>query len=168
VTDIVQARQKSFDEVKAEAEADWRKDQIRIKLAAKARELVAQLKSAPIAEAAKGVGAEVKNTQPLKRDATDAGLTQSAMAQAFSLPEGGADSAASGDGATRAVFQVTKVAAPAPLDAAGAKELTQRLSSQISEDNFAEYLTGIEKAAGVSVDRKNFAAAAGGAYDTEE
>ena len=168
VQDIVKARQKTFDEVKAEAEADWRKDQIRTKLAQKARELVTELNSKPIADVAKSVGAAATSTQPLKREATEQALPQPVIAQAFSLPEGGASSAVSGDGASRVVFQVSKVIAAGPLDEAGTKAMKQRLSGQISEDNFAQYLTGIEKAAGVSVDRKNFTAVAGGAYDSEE
>ncbi|MGO9171539.1 MAG: peptidyl-prolyl cis-trans isomerase [Rhodomicrobium sp.] len=169
VQDLVKARQKSFDEVKAEAEADWRKDQVRARLAEKARDLVARLnRSEAIADVAKSVGAEVKTTEPLKRDASEPALPPSAIAQAFSLAEGGASSAVSGDGASRAVFQVAKTIAPGPLDEAGAKALEQRLSGQIAEDNFHEYLVGIEKAAGVSVDNKNFAAVAGGNYEGED
>ena len=56
---------------------------------------------------------------------------------------------------------------PGPLNEMQAKALEQRLSGQIAEDNFAQYLTGVEKTAGVTIDRKNFAAAvgAGGSYD---
>jgi hypothetical protein len=66
------------------------------------------------------------------------------------------------------VFQVAKIAAPAPLNEASAKALEQQLSSQIAEDNFAAYLTGVEKAAGVTVDQKTLAAAEGGSYDGGE
>jgi peptidyl-prolyl cis-trans isomerase D len=147
VTDIVKARQKPFDEVKAEAQEAWYKDQIRIKLAAKARDLVAQLnQGAAIADAAKSVGAEVKTSKPLKRRDSEEGLPQQAVAQAFTLAEGGASAVAS-DATSRLVFQVAKIAAPALLDEARAKALEQELSSQIGQDNFAAYLTGVEKAA---------------------
>jgi peptidyl-prolyl cis-trans isomerase D len=167
VTDILKARQKPFDEVKAEVLEAWRTDQIRSKLAAKARELVEQLnQGTPIADVTKDV-AEVKTSQPLKRGGSEQGLPQQAVSQAFTLGEGAASSAVSG-ATSRVVFQVAKIAAPAPLDQARAKALEQELSSQIAEDNFAAYLTGVEKAAGVTIDQKTLAAAEGGSYDGGE
>jgi peptidyl-prolyl cis-trans isomerase D len=168
VTDILKARLKPFDEVKAEVLEVWRKDQIRSKLAAKARELVEQLThGSAIADVAQSVGAEVKTSKPLKRGGSDQGLPQQAVSQAFTLAEGAASSAVS-DATSRVVFQVAKIAPPAPLDEASTKALEQELSSQIAEDNFAAYLTGIEKAAGVSIDQKTLAAAEGGSYDGGE
>jgi peptidyl-prolyl cis-trans isomerase D len=172
VEDVVKARQKPFDEVKANVEADWRKDQIRTKLTAKARELVERLNHGEkIADVAKSVGAEVKTSQPIKRDGNAEGLPQAAIAQAFSLTADGASSALGGDGESRAVFKVEKVAAPGPLTEMASKALEQRLSQQIAEDNFTQYLTGVEKSAGVTIDQKSFAAVAsggGGGYDGGE
>jgi hypothetical protein len=54
------------------------------------------------------------------------------------------------------------------LDEARAKALEQELAPQIAEDNFAAYLTGVEKAAGVTINQKNLAAAEGGSYDGGE
>jgi peptidyl-prolyl cis-trans isomerase D len=169
VQDILKARQKPFDEVKVDVEAAWRKDQIRTKLTEIARDFASRLdRGEPIAEVAKSVGAEVKTTKPLKREGSDEGIPAAAVAQAFSLSEGGSSSAASGDGTSRTVFEVQKITPPAPLDEATEKALAQRLQGQIGDDNFVEYLTGIEKQAGVSVDRKNFTSVAGGAYDSDE
>ena len=169
VMDIVKARQKPFEEVKANVEADWRKEQIRAKLAEKARDLVARLnRGEAIADVAKSAGTEVKTTPPLKRNASEPGLPPSTVAQAFSLGDNGASSTAGADGESRTVFQVTKAILPGPLPETEAKALTQRLSSQISEDNFAQYLTGVKKAAGVSVDPKSFGAETGASYDGEE
>jgi peptidyl-prolyl cis-trans isomerase D len=169
VTGITKSKQKSFDDVKAQVEADWRKDQIRTKLAEKARDLAGRLnKGEPIDDVAKSVGAEVKTTQPVKRDATVEGLPPTAAGQAFSLAEGVASSAAGTDAESRTVLQVAKVTAPGPLNALEAKQLTEKLAGMVSEDNFAAYLAGVEKAAGVSIDRKTFSAAAGGGYDTAQ
>jgi peptidyl-prolyl cis-trans isomerase D len=168
VTDIVKARQKPFDEVKAEAGEAWRKDQIRTKLAGKARDLAAKLnEGTAIADIAKSAGAEVKTSKPLKRQGSEEGLPQQAVAQAFTLAEGNASSTAS-DATSRLIFQVAKIAAPAALDEARAKAMEQELSPQIAEDNFLAYLTGVEKAAGVTVDQKNLAAVEGGSYDGGE
>jgi peptidyl-prolyl cis-trans isomerase D len=168
VTGIVPARQKPFDEVKAEVLEAWRKDQIRTRLGAKARELVEQLnKGTPVADVAKSVGAEVKTSKPLKRDGSEEGLPQQAVAQSFTLAEGGASSAAS-DAVSRVVFQTVKIAPAAALDEARTKTLEQELSAQIAEDNFAAYLIGVEKAAGVTIDQKTLAAAEGGSYDSSD
>jgi peptidyl-prolyl cis-trans isomerase D len=169
VQDIVKARQKPLDEVKADVEAAWHNDHVRAKLTEKARDLTARLdRGEPIAEVAKSVGAEVKTTQPLKRGGAEEGLPAAASTQAFSLSEGSASSALAGDVTSRVVFQVEKIMPPQPLDEAGKKALEQRLQNQISTDNFTEYLSEVIKSAGVSVDRKNFAAVAGGTFDGDE
>jgi peptidyl-prolyl cis-trans isomerase D len=166
VQDIVKPRQKPVEEVKADVEAAWRKEQIRTKLVEKARELVARIeKGEAIAAVAKSVGLEAKTSKPLKREASEPGVPASAIAQAFSLTEGAAGSAISGDGATRTVFQVEKIAPPAPLNEVEARGLEQQLASQIGEDNFSGFLGGIIKTAGVSIDQKTFAAVMGGALD---
>ncbi len=169
VTGIVKSRLKVFGEVKAQVEADWRKNQVRNKLAEKARELVARLnKGEAIADVAKSVGAEVKTTPLVKRDATVEGLPRTAVAQAFSHAEGGAASAADSDAETRTVLQVATIKVPGPLNALEAKSLADKLSAAVSEDNFAEYLAGVEKAARVSIDSKTFNDAIGGSYEGGE
>ena len=63
------------------------------------------------------------------------------------------------------------MAAPGPLTEMASKTLEQKLSQQIAEDNFTQYLTGVQKIAGVTVDQKSFAAVAtggGGNYDSGE
>ncbi len=169
VQEIVKPRQKPYDEVKADVEAAWRKEQVRTKLVEKARDLVARLqKGEAIAEVAKSAGAELKTSKPLKREGAEPGLPPAAVSQAFALAEGGASSAMPGDGATRTVFQVEKITLPPPLNEAEAKGLEQQLASQIGEDNFAQYLGGVTKTAGVTIDEKTFAAVLGGATDGGE
>ena len=98
VQDIVKPRQKPFEEVKADVEAAWRREQVQGKLAEKARDLVARLnRSEPIAEVAKSVDAEVKTSEPLKREGQGEGIPTAAVAQAFTLAEHGAGSAAEGE-----------------------------------------------------------------------
>jgi peptidyl-prolyl cis-trans isomerase D len=169
VLDIVKARQKAFDEVKADVESAWRKDETRTKLIALAKDLTAKLDHGEaIADVAKSVGADVKTTEPLKRDANDKALPQSAVAQAFALPDGGASSASASDGTSRVVFQVGAVTPPPALDDVTAKSIERQLSNQVSDDNFVEYLTEITSTAGISVDQKNLSTALGASNDAEE
>jgi peptidyl-prolyl cis-trans isomerase D len=166
VQDIVKPRQKPLDEVKADVEAAWRKEQIQTKLAEKARDLVARLnRGEPIADVAKGADAEVKTSQPLKREGSEEGIPPAAIAQAFTL-EHGAGSASEGE--SRVIFEVVKIALPAPLNEMQARGLEQQLGRQIAEDNYSGYLGGIMKTAGVSVDQKNFSAVSGGSYEGGE
>ena len=167
VQDIVKPRQKPLDEVKADVEAAWRREQIQTRLAEKARDLVARLnRGEPIADVAKGVGAEVKTSQPLKREGSEEGIPPAAIAQAFTLNEHGAGSASEGE--SRVIFEVEKITLPAPLNEVQARGLEQQLGKQIAEDNYSGYLGGIMKTAGVSVDQKNFSAVSGGSYEGGE
>lgn len=167
VLDIVKPRQKPFDEVKAETEADWRKEQVQTNLATKARDLVARLnRGEPIGDVAKSVGAEVKTSQPVRREAAQEGLPPAAIAQAFTLGERGAGSAAEGD--SRVVFQVTKITLPPPLNEAQGHAIEQQLAKQVADDRYSEYLGGVIKEAGVSIDQKAFSAVTGGSYDGGE
>jgi peptidyl-prolyl cis-trans isomerase D len=167
VQDIVKPRQKPLDEVKADVEAAWRREQIQSKLAEKARDLVARLNRAePIADVAKSVGAEVKTSQPLKRESQEEGIPPAAIAQAFTLAEHGAGSASEAE--SRVIFEVEKITLPAPLNESQARGLEQQLGKQIADDNFTEYLGGIMKTAGVTIDQKNFSAVSGGTYEGGE
>ncbi len=169
VEEIVKPRQKPFDEVKSDVEAAWRKDQIRTQLAEKARDLVARLnRGEPIADVAKSAGAEVKTSQPVKREGSGDGLPTAAVGQAFTLGEHGASSAASADGEARVVFEVEKIVLPPPLNEAQARGIEQQLARQLGDDNYSAYLSGIMKTAGVSVDHKTFASVVGGSYEGGE
>jgi peptidyl-prolyl cis-trans isomerase D len=169
VQEIVKPRQKPFEEVKADAEAAWRKEQVRTKLVEKARDLVSRIeKGEAIAAAAKSAGMELKTSKPLKREGSEPGLPPAAVSQAFALAEGGVASAMSGDGATRTVFQLEKITLPPPLNEMEAKGLEQQLANQIGEDNFAQFLGGVMKTEGVTIDQKTLTAVLGGAVDGGE
>jgi peptidyl-prolyl cis-trans isomerase D len=166
VQDIVKPRQKPFEEVKADVEAAWRKEQVRTKLVEKARDLASRIeKGEAISEAAKSAGMELKTSKPLKRQGSEQGLPPAAVSQAFALQEGGVSSAMSGDGATRTVFQLEKIALPPPLNEMEARELEQQLANQVGEDNFAQFLGGVLKTEGVTIDQKALTAVLGGAVD---
>ena len=167
VQDIVKPRQKPLDEVKADVEAAWRREQIQTRLAEKSRDLVVRLnRGEPIADVAKSVGVEVKTSQPLKREGSEEGIPPAAVAQAFTLGEHGAASASEGE--SRVVFEVEKITLPPPLNELQARGLDQQLAKQVAEDNYSEYLGGVMKTAGVSVDQKNFSSVAGGSYEGGE
>jgi peptidyl-prolyl cis-trans isomerase D len=89
----------------------------------------------------------------LKRDGMTVNVLPPAVAQAFTLPEKGFGSAASGVDEGRIVFQVDKVTPPLPLDAAATDRLKEQLGLLISEDSIAEYFSALETRYGVKINQ---------------
>jgi peptidyl-prolyl cis-trans isomerase D len=127
---------------------------MRAKVAKYAQDLVTSLNNGKTLEdIAKDLNVEVQTSDPVKRDGITVYVLPAAVAQAFTLPEKGFGSAASGEGAGRIVFQVDKVTPPQPLDAASTERLKQQLELLISEDSIAEYFTALEQRYGVKINQ---------------
>ena len=85
-----------------------------------------------------------------------------AVAQAFALPQGGYGSALTGLDGGRIIFQVDKIAPPAPLDAPTTDQLKLQMNTFISDDMLAEYFSALEDRYGVTVNKAALAKLAGG------
>jgi peptidyl-prolyl cis-trans isomerase D len=169
VTDIVKQREKTFEEAKAEVETGWKRDQLRDKVSEKARELVKRIEGGEkLADVAKSVNSEAKTSKPLKRNATEPGISQSVVSQAFTLAEGGAGSAFTPDGLGRTVFRLAKITPPQPLKEEAADGLRQQLAQAIAEDNVNQFIASIRARVGSTVDTRQLATAGTGAGDAEE
>jgi len=79
------------------------------------------------------------------------------VAQAFSLPEGGYGSGASGIGEGRIVFKVDNITPPPPVDEREMGRLKQRIGLLISEDSIAEYFSALETRYGVTINEQALA-----------
>jgi peptidyl-prolyl cis-trans isomerase D len=158
VLGIVPQQLKPFDQVKDEVAQDWRSDQVRTGVAKYAQDLVTTLNGGKtLDDVAKDLNVEVLTSDPLKRDGITVNVLPATVAQAFTLPEKGFGSAASGVEEGRIVFQVDKVTPPPPLDAAEADRLKQQLGLLISEDDTAEYFSALEARYGVSINQQALA-----------
>lgn len=154
---------KRFDQVKDEVVKDWKLDEERTRLAKYTDELVKQLSSGSktLDDIAKELNTQVLPTEPLKRSGLTVNVLPAAVAQAFSLPQGGYGSAPSGVNESRIVFQVDKITPAPPLDAMSTAGLTRQLKRFMGEDIIGEYFSALESRYGVTVNKQALAKLAG-------
>jgi peptidyl-prolyl cis-trans isomerase D len=155
------ARDRAFDEVKAQVETQWRADRVAQALAAKALDMVKQLDAgATLASLAGPAGLEVKSVADIRRRGA-AGLAANVVSAVFSTPPGGAGSAAAADG--RLVFKITADATPA-TDAANpaVKAMADKLAEALQSSLATQYITALERELGVTIDDNVLQAAEGG------
>ena len=166
VTRIDKARDKTFEEAKAEVAKAWHDDQAGKLLIAKTAELTKKLdagESLAAIAAAEG-RLEVKHATGVRRGMSTP-LALNVVTQIFNVPVHRASSVESEDGG-RILFQVTDSSTP-PFDAA-APEITNiagDVKAGLNEDILTQYLATLESDIGVKLNAKAFAAATGVAAD---
>jgi peptidyl-prolyl cis-trans isomerase D len=160
VTKIDPAHDRTFEEAKPEVEAQWRAEQVDKALAAKADELVKQIRSGgSVAEAAKSVDAEPKSAADVHRD--DKSLPESVVAAIFREPADGSGSAATQGG--RTVFKITADRTP-PVDFADlrVKAMAEKLDGATRDSLLDQYIAGLRGSLGVTVHPNVLQSAEGG------
>ena len=160
VTKIDPAHDRTFEEAKPEVEAQWRAEQVDKALAAKADDLVKQIRSgAGVANAAKSVGAEPKSAADIHRD--DKGLPELVVAAIFREPADGSGSAATPDG--RTVFKITADKTP-QVDFADlrVKAMAEKLDGAARDSLLDQYVAGLRRSLGVTVNQNVLQSAEGG------
>jgi peptidyl-prolyl cis-trans isomerase D len=161
VTKIEPARDRTLDEVKDTVAKDWREEEVSRALAAKAADLVKQLKSGATFDAiAHAQDLDARSIGPITRRGGGE-LPENVVNAIFSVPPDGAGSAAVGDG--RMVFKVTADSTP-PLDMADekVKPLVEKITESLSNDVIAQYIAELQRELGVRVNDEAMQAAAGG------
>jgi peptidyl-prolyl cis-trans isomerase D len=160
ISKIDPSHDRGFDEAKAEVEAQWRADEIDKRLAAKADDLVKQVRAGgTIADVAKSLGAEAKTATDIHRD--DKSLPEAVVAAVFREPADGESSAASPDG--RAVFKITADKTPA-VDFADlrVKEMAKQLDASTRDSLLEQYVGALRRSLGVVVHPEILQSAEGG------
>jgi peptidyl-prolyl cis-trans isomerase D len=161
VTKVEPSHDRTFEEAKGEVEAQWRTSEVDKALAAKADDLVKQLKAGgSVADVAKSVGAEVKTVTDIHRDEKTS-LPESVVAAIYREPADGTGSAASPDG--RTVFKITADKTP-PMEAIdpNAKAMAQRLDGATREGLIDQYIASLRRSLGVRVNQSVLQSAEGG------
>lgn len=136
VEDIIPARDRTLDEVRADVIADWRDDQVSTRLAERAEAARKQLADGkPLAEIAAELGLEVETRRGIKRDSEDVDLGNAGVAAVFGVARGGVGLATGPNDRAQILFRVTEAFEPigAGPDAVPA-ETRQALSSGMSDD----------------------------------
>ncbi|HEX2508988.1 MAG TPA: SurA N-terminal domain-containing protein, partial [Microvirga sp.] len=152
VTGIEPPRDKTLDEVRAEAERQWRNNELSQRLAEKGRQLAERLdKGESIETLAAEVNAPVKSATDIARRQAKDELTTEAVARVFATPVGKAASAPNGPD-TRAVFKVTAATVP-PLNTTTqqADAIKNRLREALGDTLLEEYVADLQKDIGVTV-----------------
>ena len=162
VTKIDKAREKTFDEAKAEVEKAWREDKAEKLLSAKTAELVKKL-DAGESMAAIGVAEgnlAVKHASDVRRGGSS-GLALNAVTQIFNVGVHRAGSVASEDGG-RILFQVVSSTTPAfDPEAAELTNIMGDVKRGFDEDVTAQYLAKLESDIGVKLNTKVLSEATG-------
>ncbi len=162
VARIDKAREKTFDEAKAEVEKAWREDKAGKLLSAKTTELVKKLDAG---ESMAAIGAAegnlaVKHADDVRRGASS-GLALNVVTQIFNVGVHRAGSAASEDGG-RILFQVVDSTTPAfDPDAAELTNIRGDVKRGFDEDVITQYLAKLESDIGVKLNAKVYSAATG-------
>ncbi|KQK31839.1 peptidylprolyl isomerase [Bosea thiooxidans] len=166
VTKIDPARERSFDEVKAEVETQWRADETAAKLAAKARELVERLDKGESFDAvAASAGLTIETAADLGRQDQRPELPATVVSQVFGTVAGKSNSAAGAEGG-RVLFKVdSATVAPYVRTTQEAGNFERLLSSSISEDILLQYVAKRQAELGVSINEAAFRNATGGAQN---
>jgi peptidyl-prolyl cis-trans isomerase D len=162
VAKIDKARDKTFDEAKAEVEKAWRDDKAGKLLSAKTAELVKKLdagESMAAIAAAEG-NLAVKHANDVRRGASS-GLALNVVTQIFNVGVHRAGSVASEDGG-RMLFQVVSSTTPAfDPEAAELTNIMGDVKRGLDEDVIAQYLAKLESDLGVKLNTKVYSAATG-------
>jgi len=165
VTKIDAPRERSFDEVKAAVETQWRADEVASRLSAQAREIVQKLDAGERLDAlAFSQGLALEDATLGRQDQSEA-LPRNVVSLVFGTPAGKAGSAAV-EAAGRVVFQV-KAATVSPYvrTAEDAENFVRLLSSSLSEDLLAQYVGKLQSDLGVQVNQAALRNATGGAQN---
>ena len=155
------ARERTFDEVKDQVEKQWRAEAVAKALSAKADDMVKQIEGGATLESlAQGAGLEAKSAADLRRSG-GAGLAPSLVNAVFTVPAGGAGSAATPDG--RVVFKVTADATPpTKFDDPAVKTIANQLTEGLQTSVVAQFVSALETELGVKIHQNVLQSAAGG------
>jgi peptidyl-prolyl cis-trans isomerase D len=164
VTGIDAAHDKPLDEVRDGVKAGWTAAEIAKRLQAKGRELAEKLNGGATIEAvSQEVGVNTQEAQDLARNQAKDMLTADDVNLIFATPVGKAGTAAAGD--SRAVFKVTAATMPAfVVDTQADKTITKNFQAALADDVLSQYISEVQKNAGVKIDQAALRRAIGGEY----
>ncbi len=152
VLEVIPERQKSLEEVQAAVKAAWIENETRKRVKAKTDALVEKAKGGGgLDKIAAEVGAKVETTPALKREAQPNGLPRTAVSLGFTLAQDGLGAVQMPDRVSQAVIQVTEIKPAPPLDDKQADALRSELRHSLSVDILTQYVGGLQKSYGVSV-----------------
>ncbi|MDE2363862.1 MAG: SurA N-terminal domain-containing protein [Hyphomicrobiales bacterium] len=163
VAKVDPSRQLSLDDVKDKAAAAWKADEIEQKLAAKASDMVARLKTGvALSKIAADQKLDLKHDGGVKRSGA-AGLDPKTLIAIFNEPDKGAGSSATSSD-SRIVFQILDSAVPNfNPDSDANKQIAKQLQPLVSDDVVTQYIQRLEQDYGVKISTEAMREAIGAA-----
>ncbi len=148
-------RDRTLDEVKTKATADWKAEESARRLAAKAGELEKRLKNGETLDAlASELSLEKQTKRGLKRESDDSDFAKSGVAVIFSIPEDGVGVVPSPTGDAQLVFKVTEVFEPAGAEASSVSEDARKsFASGLADDLLDQLVAKLQGQYEVTINR---------------
>lgn len=155
VLDVIPDRDRTLDEVRERAVADWTAEQQRQTLAKKAEELAERVrKGGDLAAIAGELGMAVENKTGLNRGAQDPVLSPAAVAAAFAGPVGHVANTPGVDGEGQILLKVTDVNAETATDAlSGDEQQIAAVARASGDDILDQMVSALQASYGVSINR---------------
>lgn len=148
VASITPSRERTFDEVKTEAETRWKNEEIGKKLVALADAARTKLDSGQsFAQALPGVA--VARRDKLQRTKVTEGFNTASLNRIFETPEGKSGILEAPGGVGRIVYRVTWTSVPP--SAPGAEKIDEALARGMQNDVLAQYVQRVQNELGVKV-----------------
>jgi len=153
VEGITAARERPLDEVRDRVVADWKAEETRSRLGAKAAELEKRVKDGTALDAiATELSLEKQTKRGLKRGADDADFGQGGVDAAFAVKEGGSGVTPAPSDDAQIVFKVAEVFEPAGADASTLPdEARKSFSSGLADDLLDQLVARLQGEFGVTV-----------------
>lgn len=169
VLGVTPSHDRSLTDVKDKVAARWRSEQIATALQAKATELVDKLnKGGDFAAEASALGLQIEKSPLFTRDVKLNALPDQVVDAAFRTPK---NSAAQTQGTGEddfVVFRVTDIATPKiDLNSDAAKQLKTALTTNLTNEQIAEYVAHLESTIGVKINQSAYAVATGAASSNQ-
>ncbi|KPF71909.1 peptidylprolyl isomerase [Bosea sp. AAP35] len=164
VTKIDQAREQTFDEVKAQVETQWRADEVATRLSARTRELVERLDKGEAFDAvAASAGLTIEQATEIGRQEQRPDLPANVISLIFGTLAGRSNSASVADDG-RVLFRVDSATMPSyARTTQEAENFARQLGASVSEDILAQYIAQRQAELGVTINETAFRNATGGA-----
>jgi peptidyl-prolyl cis-trans isomerase D len=163
VTGIEPGRDRTFDEVRGDIEAQWRAEDIARRLRERATALVERIEKGEAFETvAAEAGTIVQTAEDLSRGTPQGELTGPVVGQIFATPVGKAGHAALADG-RRVIFRPTGAAVPPYVTTSQASEAVEnQLRTVFTDDVLSQYVARIQSEVGVTINQDVLRRAVGG------
>lgn len=163
VTGIEPARDRTFEEVRAEVEAQRRTEEVSRALRERAAGLVERLnKGEDLAAVVADTGAQPRSAPELSRGTAEGELSAAIVGQLFATPVGKAAQAALEDG-RRVVFRPTGATVPPYLTTSQQSEAVEnQLRTVFTDDVLAQLVARLQNEVGVTVNQDVLRRAVGG------